>query len=78
MKRAIASMPRTTIVTEEGAYLHVEFRTALFRFTDDVEFVVDPETKQIDFRSASRIGYSDLGTNRRRMEAVRAAYNALE
>ncbi len=76
LKQVIESMPRTTIVKEDGNYLSVEFRTLVFRFTDDVEFALDPEKKQIDFRSASRIGYSDLGTNRRRMEEVRAAFDA--
>jgi len=43
----------------------------LLRFIDDVEFVFDDATKMIQFRSASRTGYSDLGVNRRRMEEIR-------
>jgi uncharacterized protein (DUF1499 family) len=78
LRAAIESLPRTRIVTDTGGYLHVEFTTRLMRFVDDVEFAVDPKNKVIDFRSASRIGYSDLGTNRRRMEAVRAAYEAAQ
>ena len=75
LKRTINDIPRTNIVTDKGDYLHVEFTTRLMRFVDDVEFSVDPHNKVIHFRSASRIGYSDLGTNRRRMEEVRTAFN---
>ncbi len=75
LRSVIAEMPRTKIVSEEGNYLHVEFTTRLMRYVDDVEFAVDPHDNAIHFRSASRIGYSDLGTNRRRMEAVRTAFS---
>ena len=46
----------------------------MFRFVDDVEFLLDDATGQIYFRSASRVGRSDLGVNRRRMEAIRDAF----
>ncbi|REK05559.1 MAG: DUF1499 domain-containing protein [Planctomycetota bacterium] len=75
LKRVIESLPRTKIVTEKPGYVHVEFTTLIFRFVDDVEFALDEEAGKIDFRSASRVGYSDLGTNRRRMETVRAKFN---
>jgi uncharacterized protein (DUF1499 family) len=74
IKDVIAKMPRTEIVTVEDNYLHAEFRSAIFRFVDDVEFMVDPEAQLIHFRSASRVGHSDLGVNRRRMEKLRAAF----
>ncbi len=70
----IDEMPRTRIVTREGNYLHAEFRSALFRFVDDVEFLIDPESQLVHFRSASRVGHSDLGVNRRRMEKIREAF----
>jgi uncharacterized protein (DUF1499 family) len=54
--------------------LHAEFRSAIFRFVDDVEFMVDPESQRIHARSASRVGYSDMGVNRRRMEEIQAAF----
>jgi len=75
LKAVIEAMPRTKIVTAEGHYLHVEFTTLVMRFVDDVEFLVDPANQTIHFRSASRVGYSDLGVNRRRMEAIRRAFN---
>ena len=74
IKDVVAKMPRTKIVTVEDNYLHAEFRSAIFRFVDDVEFLIDPEAQLIHFRSASRVGYSDLGVNRRRMEEIRKAF----
>ncbi|GAB4346935.1 MAG: DUF1499 domain-containing protein [Gammaproteobacteria bacterium] len=55
----------------DGAYLHGVFRSRLFRFPDDVEFFIDREKHVIHFRSASRVGKSDLGANRQRMERIR-------
>ena len=66
----VGSMPRTTIVATQDDYLHVEFRSRLFRFVDDVEFYVDRERATIQFRSASRLGYSDMGVNRKRMQEI--------
>ncbi len=70
IKAILESMPRTRLVTQSENYLHFEVRSLLMRYVDDVEFLIDPEKKQIDFRSASRIGYSDLGVNRDRMETI--------
>ena len=68
IKRAVpGTFSRTKLVVEKPEYLRYEFTRLLFRFVDDVEFVVDQETKLIHFRSASRVGHSDLGANRRRM-----------
>lgn len=71
-------MPRTRIVKEDGVYLHAEVRSFLFRFVDDLEFLIDTEQSLIHMRSASRTGYSDLGVNRRRVEHVRKAFAGLE
>lgn len=71
LKEAIRSLPRTKLVEEDEAYLHYEFTSLLFRFVDDVEFVLDDATKTLHFRSASRTGYGDLGVNRQRMEEIR-------
>jgi uncharacterized protein (DUF1499 family) len=72
LKEIIRSLPRTRLVEEDGSYLHYEFTSLVFRFIDDVEFLFDDETKTIQFRSASRTGYGDLGVNRTRMEELRA------
>ena len=66
----LAEAPRARVVEVEGDYIHAEFKTPVFRFVDDVEFSVDPGAKRVDFRSASRVGHSDLGTNRRRMKTL--------
>ena len=76
LKAAIRAMPRMKIVTETEDYIHVEATSRLFRFVDDVEFFVDRKAKTIDFRSASRIGHSDFGVNRARMEQIRGAFRA--
>ena len=68
--------PRTTIVASEGDLVRAECRTRLLRFTDDVTFLVDEAAGCVHVRSASRVGYSDLGANRKRIEALRAAWLA--
>ena len=66
----IASFKRSKIITNEENYIHIEFRTATFRFVDDVEFLFDDKEKIIHFRSRARMGYSDMGVNRKRMEKI--------
>ena len=66
----INSLKRSKIVTNEENYIHTEFRTATFRFVDDVEFLFDDKEKIIHFRSRARMGYSDMGVNRKRMEEI--------
>ena len=70
----LSRMPRTTIVQQNDHYLYAEFRSQIFRFCDDVEFFFEPETKRVHFRSASRVGRSDLGVNRERMEIIRVLF----
>ena len=66
----INSLKRSKIITNEENYIHIEFRTATFRFVDDVEFLFDDKEKVIHFRSRARMGYSDMGVNRKRMEEI--------
>ncbi len=70
----IRSMHRTAIVRREGAYLHATFKTRFLRFVDDVEFLFDDAAKLLHVRSASRVGWSDLGKNRRRVEEIRERF----
>ncbi|MGA7800135.1 MAG: DUF1499 domain-containing protein [Gammaproteobacteria bacterium] len=58
-----------------GSYLHATFTTRVFRFKDDLELRLDRRRSVIQVRSASRVGYSDLGVNRRRVERLRAVFN---
>ena len=61
------------IEVQKADYARVEARARLLRFIDDVEFHFRPEEGQIAMRSASLVGKSVFGTNRRRLEAVRQA-----
>lgn len=70
----VSSQPRTNVTVRTDQYLHAEFTTPLLRFVDDIEFLLDAAAGVIRVRSASRIGRSDLGTNRRRVERLRRAF----
>jgi uncharacterized protein (DUF1499 family) len=75
---ALEGFPRVRVVTDEWPYVHAEFRSSWLGFVDDVEFLADDDAGRIDFRSASRVGYYDLGVNRRRMEEFRRRFEAIE
>ena len=63
---AINTMPRAKVISSTDNYLHAEFTSLLFRFVDDVEFLVDPENKVIHCRSASRtVGFRRASRERR-------------
>jgi hypothetical protein len=71
-KAALLAEPRTTVTIERDGHLHAESRSFLFRFVDDVDIVVDPVAHVYRFRSASRVGRSDLGVNRKRIARISA------
>ena len=70
VRKAVASFPRATIIEARGDYLYAEFRSALLRYVDDVEFFFDGQVIQV--RSCSRLGRRDFGVNRKRVERLRA------
>jgi uncharacterized protein (DUF1499 family) len=72
LKQVLDGRGDTTIIEERPGYLRVEFHTLLF--VDDGEFLLDAEQQLIQVRSASRLGYSDLGKNRRRLEEIRQSF----
>ncbi|HET6880958.1 MAG TPA: DUF1499 domain-containing protein [Pirellulales bacterium] len=76
MKSVVSAMPHTKIVSEQDGYLHAECQTSVFRFVDDLELLLDAERQVIHCRSASRVGHSDFGVNRRRIEGLRRAFAA--
>lgn len=76
LKQVLGRRADTTIIEEKAEYLRVELRTTLF--VDDGEFVLDRTRSVIQVRSASRLGYADLGMNRSRMEEIRSQYIAAE
>ena len=67
----LPKMPGTKIVAEDTLYLRAEFTSKTMKFVDDVEFLLDPLSNVIHVRSASRLGYSDMGVNRKRVEEIR-------
>jgi len=75
IKKAISDFGNAEIITEKENYFHAVFITGFWRYKDDVEFYFDQENKLIHFRSASRLGYSDQGVNRERMEALKTLYS---
>jgi uncharacterized protein (DUF1499 family) len=70
VRRAVAAMPRATVISEEKNYLYAEFRSRLLGYVDDVEFFYDGTAIQV--RSAARLGRRDFGVNRKRVEKLRA------
>ncbi len=76
LRAVMAAWPGATIVEERPGYLYAECRTKWMGFVDDVEFLLDAGAGVIHVRSASRLGRRDFGTNRERIEAIRAALAA--
>jgi len=73
----IASLPRIEIQERSDTYLRAISRTRLLGFADDLEFRLDEELSVIHVRSASQVGFWDLGANRRRVEEIRDQWNQL-
>ena len=71
VRRAVAELPRTNIVADTATYLHAECRSAFFGFVDDLELHLRPDAGQVAVRSGARLGYSDFGVNRGRVETLR-------
>ena len=71
---ALQTMPGVRITVQQSDYLRAEASTKLLGFVDDLEFWFNPQAQVIELRSASRLGREDFGTNRKRIEAIRAAY----
>jgi uncharacterized protein (DUF1499 family) len=78
LKAVIESEDRTKIIEESSDYLYVEFKSALMGYVDDVEFYLDSSTNTIHVRSASRLGQSDLGVNRKRVETIRTKFKVMQ
>jgi uncharacterized protein (DUF1499 family) len=69
IKQVLSSLSNCTVVSQSGDYIHATFKSKLFGFIDDVEFLMDGTTVQV--RSASRVGHSDMGANKKRIENIR-------
>lgn len=73
LRDAVAAIPRTVIVDEKPGYLRAECTSRIFRFVDDLELQRSETGNRVDVRSASRVGYGDMGVNRARVESLREA-----
>lgn len=71
LRQTLDDLLRVTVLRDERPYLHARFTTRIWRFEDDVEFLLDADAGVIHVRSASRLGRSDLGANGQRVEALR-------
>jgi uncharacterized protein (DUF1499 family) len=74
LRGLVDTLPRTRLIDEQDGYLHYEFVSRLVRYVDDVEFLLDSGAGVIHVRSASRVGRSDLGANRARIEELRSRF----
>lgn len=73
LMQVVMGMAGVRVVVDTTDYLHLEFKSRVMGFVDDVEFYF-PEASIIHVRSASRLGYSDLGVNRKRIETIRERF----
>jgi uncharacterized protein (DUF1499 family) len=71
LRYAVESITRATVIREEGNYLYAEYKSALMGYVDDVELLLDEKARLVHVRSASRLGRSDFGVNRKRIEELR-------
>ena len=74
VKKAAAEFGGAQILVEKPDYLHMVFTVPVIPFKDDVEFFFSEKERVVHYRSASRVGYSDLGVNRKRYERLRNLY----
>ena len=72
IKKVVEGMEGTTIIEDSDNYLYAEFKSKLMGYVDDVEFYRDEANNEVQVRSASRLGKSDLGVNRKRVEEIRS------
>lgn len=72
LRQILADDRSIEITARSEHYIRSESTTRILRFTDDVEFLLERGASRIDMRSASRVGYSDLGKNRKRLEGIRS------
>lgn len=78
LREVIKAQGNATIRSDGKGYMHVEFASNWLGFVDDVEFLMEAEKERIHVRSASRLGYSDFGVNRARVETLREAFDDLQ
>lgn len=75
LKSLVENTENAEVITAEPNYLYAEYTSNLMGFVDDVEFYADESDGVVHARSASRLGESDLGVNRKRVESIRQQLN---
>ena len=75
--KVLTVVPRTVVTEKTATYIRAESTSRIFHFVDDLEFYFPADEKLIQVRSAARVGESDLGVNRRRLEQIRLALRDL-
>ncbi|MFT5442942.1 MAG: hypothetical protein ACI8W3_001986 [Myxococcota bacterium] len=73
---SVAALPRTTVIESDGQYVHAESTSSLMGYVDDLELLLDPSSGRVDVRSASRLGYGDMGVNAARVQSLRDLLSA--
>ncbi len=68
IEKTITSFASAKVESTKENYLHIIVTTKLMRFKDDLYFWWDPETEKLSMKSESRVGYSDLGANKKRLK----------
>lgn len=74
LSKIVGGIEGAKVITASDDYLYAEISSSLFGFVDDLEFWVNPEAQRIEVRSGSRLGESDLGVNRKRLELIRSQF----
>ena len=74
IKQIISHQKNADIVAENVDYIHVTFTSKTMGFVDDMEFWFPGNQQVIHLRSASRVGYSDFGVNKKRVETIRSLF----
>ncbi|SJM96234.1 conserved exported hypothetical protein [Crenothrix polyspora] len=72
LRTTLKKHDRTIITHETATTLHAEAVSLVFSFVDDIDIILDANAGLIHIRSASRVGHSDFGVNRKRIEALRS------
>lgn len=70
----IKNLPRSKIVEIDGNYLHAEVTSKWMKYVDDLEVSYLPEQNNLQIRSESRVGDSDLGVNLKRVNSIREKF----
>ena len=76
--KACQSFGNYEIKSQSSNYMHLVFTTGTMKYKDDVEFYFDQVNKRVEYRSESRVGYSDMGLNRQRYDAIASNYGQLK